>query len=210
MAVLDSESRKNLLQRARAKIAHAIGVDRERVIPPVADPVPNRQSPPPPKATADLAEALRAKLGPIPGELRAGAFVTIRIKGQLRGCIGYPEPELPLIEVIDRCAVSAAISDPRFPALSVAEWNDMDLEVSVLGPIEPVTDITEVIVGQHGLIVQFGRRRGLLLPQVAIEWNWTAGEFASQTCVKAGLPSDAWQKGAKLFKFEAEVFGESD
>lgn len=190
MALLDAESRKNLLQRARAKIAHAIGVDRERVTP-VADPIPNPQS-------------------LIPGQLRAGAFVTIRIKGQLRGCIGYPEPELPLIDVIDRCAVSAAISDPRFPPLSVAEWTDMDLEVSVLGPIEPVTDITEVIVGQHGLIVEFGRRRGLLLPQVAIEWKWTVGEFASQTCVKAGLPSDAWQKGAKLLKFEAEVFGESD
>ena len=128
----------------------------------------------------------------------------------MRGCIGYPEPELPLIDVIERCAVSAALSDPRFPALSVAEWSEIDLEVSVLGPIERVTDIAEVIVGRHGLVVEFGRRRGLLLPQVAIEWKWTATEFACQTCVKAGLPSDAWQKGAKLFKFEAEVFGEAD
>ena len=183
MALLDTASRKNLLQRARAAIAHAIGVDRERATP-VA--------------------------GGIPEDLRAGAFVTIRINGQLRGCIGYPEPELPLIAVIERCAVSAAISDPRFPALSATEWSDIDLEVSVLGPIEPVTDIAEVVVGRDGLIVEFGRRRGLLLPQVAIEWKWTAAEFASQTCVKAGLPRDAWQKGAKLFKFEAEVFGETD
>jgi AmmeMemoRadiSam system protein A len=180
MAALDAEARKNLLQRARSAIARAIGA-------PTANP---------------------QRL--IPEDLRAGAFVTIRIKGRLRGCIGYPEPELPLIEVIERCAVSAAISDPRFPALSVVEWSEIDVEVSVLGPIEPVTHIAEVIVGQHGLIVEFGRRRGLLLPQVAIEWKWTAVEFASQTCVKAGLPSDAWQKGAKLFKFEAEVFGESD
>ena len=183
MALLDTASRKNLLQRARAAIAHAIGVDREH-------------------ATSGA--------GVIPRDLRAGAFVTIRIKGQLRGCIGYPEPELPLMDVIERCAVSAAISDPRFPALSVAEWSDIHLEVSVLGPIEPVTDIGDVVVGRDGLIVEFGRRRGLLLPQVAIEWNWTAAEFASQTCVKAGLPGDAWQKGAKLFRFEAEVFGETD
>jgi uncharacterized protein (TIGR00296 family) len=79
----------------------------------------------------------------------------------------------------------------------------------VLGPIEPVHDIADVIIGRHGLIVEFGRRRGLLLPQVAIEWNWNAVQFAAQTCTKAGLPTDAWQKGAKLFKFEAEVFGES-
>ena len=182
MALLDAESRKSLLQRARDAIAHAIGADRERSTP-VAGLIP---------------------------DLRAGAFVTIRIQGQLRGCIGYPEPELPLIEVIERCAVSAAISDPRFPALTVAEWSEIDLEVSVLGPIEPVTDLAAVVIGRHGLIVEFGRRRGLLLPQVAIQWKWTAVEFASQTCVKAGLPSDAWQKGAKLFKFEAEVFGESD
>jgi AmmeMemoRadiSam system protein A len=207
MPRLDDVSRKSLLQRARAAIAHAIGAER---VTPAADPIPNPQSPPPPKATADLAEALRAKAGLIPQELRAGAFVTIRIKGELRGCIGYPEPELPLIEVIERCAVSAAMSDPRFPALSLAEWSEIDVELSVLGPIEPVHDIADVIIGRHGLIVKFGRRRGLLLPQVAIEWKWNAVQFAAQTCVKAGLPTDAWQKGAKLFKFEAEVFGESD
>ena len=80
----------------------------------------------------------------------------------------------------------------------------------MLGPIERVDDIGEVVVGRDGLIVEFGRRRGLLLPQVAVEWKWDASEFAAQTCIKAGLPRDAWQKGAKLFKFEAEVFGESD
>jgi AmmeMemoRadiSam system protein A len=190
MALLDAESRKSLLQRARSAIAHAIGA---------TDPIPNPQSPIPEDSQS-----------PIPGDVRAGAFVTLRIKGQLRGCIGYPEPELPLLDVIERCAVSAAISDPRFPALSVAEWSEIDVELSVLGPIEPVQDIADVIVGQHGLIVEFGRRRGLLLPQVAIEWEWNAVQFAAQTCIKAGLPKDAWQKGAKLFRFEAEVFGESD
>ena len=193
MALLDDAAKKSLLQRARHAIAKAIGV-----------------TPPPPKATADLAEELGAKAGVITdlSELRAGAFVTLRIRGNLRGCIGYPEPQLLLVDVVDRCAVSAALADPRFPPLSPDEWNDIDLELSILGPIESVGDIGELVIGRDGLIVEFGRRRGLLLPQVAVEWKWDVQEFASQTCIKAGLPRDAWQKGAKLFRFEAEVFGE--
>ena len=182
MALMDHAARKNLLHRARQAIARAIGA-----------PLPNLESSP-----------------SFPEELCAGAFVTLRLNGHLRGCIGYPESDLPLVEVIERCALSAAISDPRFPPLRADEWSGIDLEVSVLGPIERVDDIREVIVGRHGLIVEFGRQRGLLLPQVATEWNWSAEELASQTCAKAGLPRDAWQKGAKLFKFEAEVFGEAE
>jgi AmmeMemoRadiSam system protein A len=187
MALLDDASRKCLVLLARAAIARAIGAASEI---PVSVPIPSPQS-------------------PIPGDLLAGAFVTLRIKGALRGCIGYPEAELPLVAVVERCAVSAAISDPRFPPVSPAEWSEMDLEISVLGPIQRVDDIQDVVVGRDGLIVEFGRRRGLLLPQVAVEWSWNAMEFAAQTCVKAGLPRDAWQKGAKLFRFEAEVFSES-
>lgn len=185
MALFDAAAKKCLLLRARRAIAKAIGGT------PVAEPIPNHES-------------------LIPADFLAGAFVTLRIKGRLRGCIGYPEPERPLLDVVEHCAVSAAISDPRFPPLSAAEWEGVDLELSVLGPIEPVTDITDVVIGEHGLIVEFGRRRGLLLPQVAIEWKWDATEFAAQTCIKAGLPSDAWQKGAKLFRFEAEVFSETE
>jgi AmmeMemoRadiSam system protein A len=184
MSLLDDALKRTLLLKARRAIANAIGVTSG------ADPIPNPQS-------------------PIPDDFLAGAFVTLRIKGRLRGCIGYPEPERPLLDVVEHCAVSAAISDPRFPPLTIAEWDDVDLELSVLGPIEPVDHISEVVVGRDGLIVEFGRRRGLLLPQVAVEWKWDATEFASQTCIKAGLPPDAWQKGAKLFKFEAEVFSES-
>ncbi len=184
--MLDAAARQSLLRRARAAISRAIGVEP---VMPMGEPTPNPQS-------------------LIPGDLRAGAFVTLRVNGQLRGCIGYPEPDLPLIEVIQRCAVSAAISDPRFPAVSASEWSSVELEISVLGPIEPIPDISDVVVGRHGLIVELGDRQGLLLPQVATEWQWNAAEFASQTCVKAGLPRDAWQKGAKLFTFEAEVFGE--
>lgn len=187
MALLDDASRKSLMTMARAAIGRAIGVE---CVTSVADPIPDPHS-------------------LIPRSLLAGAFVTLRIKGTLRGCIGYPEPELPLVEVVERCAISAAISDPRFPPLTAAEWSEVDLELSVLGPIEPVDDIRRVIVGRDGLIAEFGRRRGLLLPQVAVEWKWDASEFAAQTCIKAGLPRDAWQKGAKLFKFEAEVFGET-
>jgi AmmeMemoRadiSam system protein A len=187
MALLSDAAKKSLLVKARHAIANAIGAG----VTPVAEPIPNPQS-------------------PIPEDFLAGAFVTIRKKGQLRGCIGYPEPERPLLDVVEHCAVSAAISDPRFPPLSAAEWKDVDLELSVLGPIEPVDHISEVVVGRDGLIVEMGRRRGLLLPQVAVEWKWDAEEFASQTCIKAGLPPDAWQKGAKLFKFEAEVFSEAE
>ena len=184
MALLDPNAKTALLQRARSAIARAIGV------------TPDQQIPNPQYL--------------IPPDFRAGAFVTLRIGGHLRGCIGYPEPDLPLVVVVDRCAVSAALSDPRFPPLTDAEWPDVDLELSVLGPIERVTNLDEIVVGRHGLVVEFGRRRGLLLPQVAVEWKWDAIEFAAQTCVKAGLPRDAFQKGAKLFKFEAEVFGEHD
>ncbi len=88
------------------------------------------------------------------------------------------------------------------------EWSHIDIEISVLGPIERVSDISEVVVGQHGLVVELGRRRGLLLPQVATERNWSATEFVAETCMKAGLRRDAWQNGAALFKFEAEVFGD--
>ena len=176
------------MQKARAAIADAIGA---------------------PTGTNDSDDTPTVRTIGDP-DLHAGAFVTLRLGGQLRGCIGYPEPDLPLVDVVERCAVSAAISDPRFPPVTASEWKDVDLELSVLGPIQPVEDIRDVVVGRDGLIVEFGRRRGLLLPQVAVEWNWDAAEFAAQTCIKAGLPRDAWQKGAKLFKFEAEVFSESD
>jgi AmmeMemoRadiSam system protein A len=185
MPLLDADARLALLHRARAAIARAIGAPST----PTPTSIPHPQS-------------------AVPEGLRAGAFVTLRLRGALRGCIGYPEPELPLVEVVERCAVSAAISDPRFAPLSAAEWSEVDLEVSVLGPIEPVNSLDDVVIGRDGLIVESERGRGLLLPQVAVEWKWDAAEFAAQTCIKARLPRDAWQKDAKLFKFEAEVFGE--
>jgi len=182
-ARLDDDSRRALLRRARAAIASTIGVDM--VEQGDAEPV---TSPPP--------------------VLCAGAFVTLRVGGELRGCIGYPDGDRQLIDVVEHCAISAAVSDPRFPALSVAEWPSIDLEISVLGPIQPVSTLDEIEIGRHGLIAERGSRRGLLLPQVAVEWGWTREEFVAHTCAKAGLAKDAWRSGAALFKFEAEVFGE--
>ena len=178
-ARLDDMAREALLRRARSAIASTIG------------------------ATIELAPSITP-----PPTLRAGAFVTLRVRGDLRGCIGYPEGDRLLVEVVERCAISAAVSDPRFPAVSASEWPLIDVEISVLGPIERVDDISDVEVGRHGLIAELGPRRGLLLPQVAVEWQWDREEFASQTCIKAGLPKDAWRTSATLFKFEAEVFGD--
>jgi uncharacterized protein len=139
---------------------------------------------------------------------RAGAFVTLHVAGELRGCIGHVEANEPLHAVVARCAVAAAATDPRFPPVSGAELSGLDIEISILGPLEPVPHISEVEIGRHGLVVEQGWHRGLLLPQVATEWGWDAPSFAAHTCIKAGLPRDAWQQGAALFKFEAEVFGE--
>jgi AmmeMemoRadiSam system protein A len=140
----------------------------------------------------------------------SGAFVTIKRDGRLRGCIGTLECRLPLAEEIARAAVSAAREDPRFAPLTAAELDGLDVEVSVLGPLEPIDpqDPGAFEIGRHGLVVEEGRRRGLLLPQVATEWRWDREEFLNQTCVKAGLSPDAWRRGAKVYRFAAVVFGD--
>jgi AmmeMemoRadiSam system protein A len=140
----------------------------------------------------------------------SGAFVTIKRDGALRGCLGTLECPLGLAREVSRCAADAASADPRFPPVSAAELNELSVEVSVLGPLEKIdaNDPGAFAIGRHGLVVEQGRRRGLLLPQVATEWGWTAEQFLRQTCVKAGLPGDAWQHGAGIYRFEAEVFGE--
>jgi AmmeMemoRadiSam system protein A len=139
---------------------------------------------------------------------RSGAFVTLLVERKLRGCIGYVESDHQLVDVVRRCAISAAIDDPRFPPMTPEELDQVTLEISVLGPIEPVADLATIVIGRHGLIVRHEQRRGLLLPQVATEWAWSRETFLAQTCVKAGLPATAWRQGAEIFAFEAEVFGE--
>jgi len=140
--------------------------------------------------------------------LRAGVFVSIHHHGELRGCIGHPEGDRPLADVLGHCAAAAATEDPRFRSVSASELAACDLEVSVLGPIAPVASTGDITVGRDGLIVEQGWHRGLLLPQVAVEYGWDRETFLSQTCRKAGLPPDAWKTGASIFRFEAEVFGE--
>ena len=141
-------------------------------------------------------------------ERLAGAFVTIHNGGDLRGCIGHIEATERLARVIPRCAVAACSTDPRFPPVSASEIDDISIEISVLGPLEPIEGPADIEIGRHGLVVEMGWQRGLLLPQVATEWNWDAEAFLAHTCHKAGLPRDAWQRGAKLWRFEAEVFAE--
>lgn len=139
---------------------------------------------------------------------RAGAFVSLHRRGELRGCIGHVDASHSLAEVISRCAAAAAVDDPRFPPLTPADVTDIDIEVSVLGGLSRVGDVGEIQVGRHGLLVELGGRQGLLLPQVATEHGWDRETFLARTCTKAGLPADAWRAGATIYRFEADVFGE--
>ncbi|MGH9254380.1 MAG: AmmeMemoRadiSam system protein A [Vicinamibacterales bacterium] len=141
-------------------------------------------------------------------ELPRGAFVTIHCRGELRGCLGHIETSAPLAETVLHLAGSVADSDPRFAPVAIVELHDIEIEISVLTPEREVRSIAEIEVGRHGLIVEQGVRRGLLLPQVATEQGWDRETFLSHTCRKAALAPDAWLRGARLFVFEAQVFGE--
>jgi uncharacterized protein len=160
--------------------------------------------------TAVGADAPAATIGGGEFPDASGAFVTLKRGGQLRGCIGTLQCRGPLAEEIARVAASAALEDPRFPPLTAAELDGLDVEVSVLGPLEEVdpSDPGAIVIGRHGLVVEQGRRRGLLLPQVATEWGWDREQFLAQTSVKAGLPPDAWRRGATVYRFVADVFGD--
>ena len=148
-----------------------------------------------------------------------GVFVTInslkRGKHELRGCIGYPYPTNPLVEAVIDAAINAATQDPRFYPLQMGELDNVVFEVSVLTPPEvvqvdkPDEYVKKIKVGEDGLIVEKGFCKGLLLPQVPVEWGWGEEEFLCQCCVKAGLPPDSWlTKGTKIYKFTAIVFEE--
>jgi len=138
-----------------------------------------------------------------------GAFTTLHLHGKLRGCIGYVIPSHPLYRTVAETARAAAFDDPRFGPVTPEEAPELKVEISVLSPLQPVLP-EDVQVGFHGLVVTQGARRGLLLPQVPVEWGWDTETFLSQTCVKAGLPADAWRQGAELQAFTAEVFSDAD
>jgi len=147
---------------------------------------------------------------PPPLPRASGVFVTLKHAGELRGCLGTLECTLTLGEEIVRCAADSASHDPRFSPVTIAELAHLSYEVSVLGPLERLHPVATcaITVGVHGLVVEDGGRRGVLLPQVAAERRWTAEQFLRQTCVKAKLPSDAWQRGASVYLFVADVFGD--
>lgn len=139
---------------------------------------------------------------------KKGAFVTLKADEQLRGCIGYPLPYKPLYETIIDSAISAATQDFRFESLSLEELPEIKIEISVLSLPQPIKDIKQVEVGKHGIIVSKGPCRGLLLPQVPVEWNWDLETYLSHGCLKAGLDEDEWKKGAQVEIFSAQVFSE--
>lgn len=136
-----------------------------------------------------------------------GAFVTLKIDGHLRGCIGNIVGRGPLVDTIERMAGAAAFEDPRFPPLTTEEYARIEVEVSVMGPVTPCPDTNLIEIGRHGLVVRKTMHSGLLLPQVATEWDWDRETFLDQTCVKAGLPKGSWRKSkTEIFWFEAVIF----
>jgi len=150
---------------------------------------------------------------------RCGVFVTIsKVKNEekeLRGCIGYPYPTTPLAQAVIESAINSATRDPRFHPMALRELGDVVFEVSILTPPEEVTATdtrkypSKIHVGQDGLIVECRGYKGLLLPQVPVEWRWDSEEFLCQCCIKAGLPPDSWLlKETKVYKFQAIIFEE--
>lgn len=182
MSPLSKEERRELLAIARRAIFESIVNKKEWV-------------PPPGKGTL--------------AELR-GAFVTLELRGRLRGCLGQAEPAGPLSQTVARCAASAASEDPRFSAVKAAEISELKIEISALTPLVSITP-EQIEIGRHGLLVEQGRKHGLLLPQVPVERKWTAKRFLEETCEKAGLSRDAWKESrVRIFGFTAEIFCEAE
>ena len=182
LAPLTRAEKRELLRIGRASVGAALGIR------------------PLPELELD-SEALRA-----PG----AAFVSIYVGWRLRGCVGTVRRRDPLHAAVARLARAAAFEDPRFPALDVAEWAHMTIEISRLGDLMPARP-EDVLPGRHGVCVARGESQGLLLPQVAERHSWTRDRFLEETCVKAGLASGAWREpDTRLSVFLAEVFGDDD
>jgi len=179
---LTREQQKSLLSLARSAIRAALGDVQE------------------PKAAAvDLVF-----------KEKRGAFVTLKVDGRLRGCIGYPLPYKPLRETVSEMAVAAATQDYRFKSLAREELPRTRIEISVLSLPREVRDPTEVEVGRDGIIISKGPAKGLLLPQVPGEYGWDRETYLRHGCLKAGLDENEWKKGAKIEVFTAQVFSEED
>lgn len=140
--------------------------------------------------------------------LKNGCFVTIKQKGQLRGCIGNFVSDKPLWQLTQEMARAAATQDPRFYPMKAADLDSFELDISVLSPLRQINDVAEIMVGTHGIYIVKNHCRGVLLPQVATEYGWDRDTFLRHTCLKAGLPEDAWKKECEIYIFSAQVFGE--
>ncbi len=141
---------------------------------------------------------------------KRGAFVTLNKFGQLRGCIGFTQPVYPLSQVVCYAARAAALEDPRFPPVTLRELKQLHLEISVLTLPEKISDINKIQVGKHGIIIKQGVAQGLLLPQVAVDYNWDRIKFLEQSCLKAGLKKDVWKNpSVEIYIFSADIFAEN-
>jgi uncharacterized protein len=182
MLEFTSTQKEALLTRARIVMAQELGIDHGLTDPDLSDDIFGEKN---------------------------GLFVTLHKDRQLRGCIGYVRGEKELRKAVDDMALSAAFRDPRFPKLTSEEYPQVDIEISVLSPLEEVKDIDEIQVGVHGLMITRGYHSGLLLPQVAVEQCYDTFTFLQNTCFKAGLQHDAWQREDSVIeRFSAAVFGE--
>ncbi len=178
-------------------------------------------------ARAALAERLKAQRAAEPEQIestpvlleRHGAFVTLRNRGELRGCIGYTSNDVPLMRAVEENAINAATRDYRFPSVTAEELDDIKIEISALTPgdspetpFKKVSDVSEIAIGRDGLYIERPPMRGgILLPQVPVEQGWDVGQFLAAVCRKAGYPERAWeQPGYHLYRFSAQVFSEED
>jgi AmmeMemoRadiSam system protein A len=180
-AVLTDSEKQILLRLARASIESAV---RNAPLPPAGSREPSLLEP-------------------------RGVFVTLRQGKELRGCIGYADPVKPLAQTVREVAAKAALEDTRFPPVLPEELPGLVIEISVLSPMIRMQDAAEIELGKHGLMIEYRRRRGLLLPQVPGEYGWDRETFLAQTAKKAGLPPLIWQDpGAETSLFTAEIFDE--
>ncbi|MCE1195597.1 AmmeMemoRadiSam system protein A [bacterium] len=141
----------------------------------------------------------------------AGAFVTLRARGALRGCIGRLRGAGPLMDTVTEMARAAAFEDPRFDPVQGGELGDIDIEITILGPFRKIDGAGEILIGRDGVYIAAAGRSGILLPQVATEYGWDAPTFLEHVCLKAGLPPGSWKApGAQLYAFEGLVFGEKE
>ncbi len=140
--------------------------------------------------------------------VKQGAFVSLHKGEELRGCIGTFISDKPLYKTVMEMAIAAATQDFRFPPVTLKELSLISIEISVLSPLKKINDVSEIEVGRHGIYIVKGFNRGVLLPQVAVEYGWDREEFLEHTCLKAGLPPSAWKEGADIYIFNAEIFSD--